>query len=65
MSEITEIINNPIVQQGVYIVGIIGLLFIGFCVVVTIGDYVFRFYEYLQRKRRKEIRNNEHSTIHT
>ena len=58
MNEITELINGPIVQQVLYIVGIIGLLFIGFCMVVTVGDYLFRFYDYLQRRRRKEIRKN-------
>ena len=54
MNEITELFNDPIAQQVLYIVGIIGLLFIGFCMVVIIGDYLFQLYEYLQRRKGKD-----------
>ena len=51
MNDITELINDPIVQQVLYIIGVIGILFIGCCVVITVGDSLFQLYEYLQRRR--------------
>ena len=64
MNEIIELFNDPIVHQLLYVTGIIGLLFIGFCMVVTVGDYLFQFYEYLQRRYynrlKKEIRKDDY-----
>jgi len=59
MNEITELINDPLVQQAFYIIGIIGILFIGFCFVVTVGDELFKLYEYLQSKYYNRLKVQE------
>ena len=52
MIDITEFVFSPGGQQIFYIVGMIGLMFVLFCMLVVIGDELFQLYEYLQRKRR-------------
>ena len=67
MIDITEFVLSPSGQQIFYIVGMIGLMFVLFCMLVVIGDELFQLYEYLQRKRRdkKDAKLQQHTSEDT